>query len=45
MKVTKQQEKIISLLAKKNGMKSEEYFLILLLNQYRTTFKKDYPMS
>jgi len=41
-KLSTHQEKILIALAKKQGLKSNEYLLDLLLRQYKEVFKKNY---
>ena len=42
MRLSKHQEEIAIAVARKKRMKPEEFLLKLLLEQYRTTFKKEY---
>ena len=41
-KLSTHQEKILIALAKKQGIKPNEYLLDLLLRQYKEVFKKNY---
>jgi len=45
MKLSTHQEKLVNLISRKSGMNREEYLIQLLLREYRTLFKKDYPVG
>jgi len=45
MRLSTHQEKLLTLISRKLGMKQEEYLIQLLLQQYKSTFKKEYPLS
>ena len=42
MRLSKHQEDIIKKLAKKEGLKPEEYLLSFLLAEYKKVFRNDY---
>ena len=45
MKLSTHQEKLVELISRKSGMKPDEYLIQLLLREYRSVFKKDYPVG
>lgn len=42
MRLSKHQEEILKKLARKEGLKPEEYLLSSLLAEYKKVFRKDY---
>jgi len=45
MKLTTHQEKLVNLISRKSGMKPDEYLIQLLLREYKSLFKKEYPIG